>query len=477
MYRRGAVPTAVRDRRYAGAVSLTELLAALRRHRLAFIVCVLAGVAGGVTHGRTTPEAYVASSRTVISIPSGSGIQDALAGAQLSRQLLVTYAQIASSRKVAERVVTSLGLPEDPDQIRGRISAVAQDNTFLIDVSARDADPVRAASIADAASLALASEIEALEADKTDPVRAQLLDRAVTPSAPVAPRPLRDTVVGLVLGLLVGGAVVLLYEALDRSIKLPAQGSAAFDAPLLGVVPRKRGGVGLFATTDPRGTQAESVRAIRTSVRFLDPDHLVQTLLITSPNEGSGKTTLAANLAISMASGGERVLLLDADLRRASLTNLLGLERAIGVSTVIVRTSHLDESIVHWGENLDVLAAGVQPPNAAELLGSEAMAQIISQVADDYDMVIIDAPPVLPVTDPVVLSTQVDGVVMVARYGRTPRGGAAEATRRLVSVGARVAGFVLNGVPGNESQVYYADYYAEPVPSLERRRLKRAQSS
>jgi capsular exopolysaccharide synthesis family protein len=457
-------------------VSLPELLAALRRHRWIFALCVLAGLGGGIYHVSSAAKVYRATSSTVISIPTGQGIQDALAGAQLSRQLLGTYSQVATSRKVAERVVQSLGLPESAEDMRAKISAVAEDNTYLIDVSARDEDPVRAASIADAAALALAAEVSELESNKNDPVRAQLLDRAIVPVAPESPRPKRDVAAGLMLGLLAGGSLLVLIEALDRTIKLPAQGTTAFDAPLLGVVSKRRGGLGLVAATDMRSPEAEAIRAIRTSVRFLDPDHHLQVLLVTSPSEGSGKTTLAANLAISMASGGERVLLIDADLRRASLTELLGLERSVGVSTVIVRTSQLDDSIVQWQDFIDVLPAGVHPPNAAELLGSEAMAQVLQTVAGRYDMVVIDAPPVLPVTDPVVLSTQADGVIMVVRYGRTSRGGAAEASRRLVAVGARVAGFVLNAVPHSESQVYYSTYGYEPGP-FERRRMRKAQSA
>lgn len=457
-------------------MNLPELLAALRRHRWIFAVCVLAGLGGGLYHARTTPETYRTTTTTVISIPTGQGIQDALAGAQLSRQLLGTYAEVATSRTVAERVVQSLGLPESPETVQGKVSATAGDNTYVIAVSATDGDPVRAASIADAAALALAAEIAELESTKSDPVRAQLLDRAVVPTLPVSPRPKRDIAAGLMLGLLAGGGLLVLIEALDRTVKLPAQGTAAFDAPLLGVIPRRRGGLGLVSATEMHSPEAEAVRAIRTSVRFLDPDHHLQVLLVTSPSEASGKTTLAANLAISMANGGERVLLIDADLRRASLTELLGLERSVGVSTVIVRASELDESIAQWQENLDVLPAGVQPPNAAELLGSEAMAQVLESVASRYDMVVIDAPPVLPVTDPVVLSTQVDGVVMVVRYGRTSRGGAAEASRRLVAVGARVAGFVLNAVPQSESQVYYATYGYEPGPFTRRQLRKAAQS-
>lgn len=462
--------------RYRGPVTLPELLAALRRHRLVFAVCLLAGIGGGLYHGTRAVKVYQATSSTVISIPAGRGIQDALAGAQLGRQLLGTYARIASSRTVAERVVQSLGLPDSPLALQGRISAVPEDNTYLIDVSATDTDPVRAASIADAASLALAAEIGELESNKTDPVRAQLLDRASVPTQPISPHPKRDTVAGLVLGLLLGSALVAALESMDRSVKSPAQGDVAFQAPLLGSLPRRRGGLGLVAKVDPGSPEAEAVRAIRTSVRFLDPDHHLQTLLVTSPSENAGKTTLAANLAISMAMGGERVLLVDADLRRASLTETLGLERAVGVSTVVVRTSTLEESIRPWAENLDVLPAGIQPPNAAELLGSEAMASVLEAAAASYDMIVIDSPPVLPVTDPVVLSTQVDGVLMVARFGRTTRAGATEATRRLTGVGARVAGFVLNAVPPHESLVYYANYDDRLVDVRTRRLLRRAQA-
>ncbi|MBC7630451.1 polysaccharide biosynthesis tyrosine autokinase [Aeromicrobium sp.] len=430
----------------------------VRRRRLVLMLCLLAGIGGGVFHSVTSPKLYAASSRSVISIPAGREIQDALAGAQLTRTLIGTYTQVATSRQVAQRVATSIGLPGAAGTIRGRLTAVAVPNTLLIDITAVDPDPVQAATVADAAALALGAQVAVFEAGKSQPVESQILDRASVPTGPVTPQPRRDAVVGIILGLLAGVAAVIALEALDRSIKLPAQGATTFGAPLLGVVPRRRNGLGLICATEPHSVEAEAVRAIRTSLRFLEPDHPLRVLLVTSPTPSDGKTTIASNLAISIASGGDKVLLVDGDLRRAGLTERFGLERAVGVSTLLVRASELDESIVSWGERLDVLPAGVCPPNVAELLGSESMVGLLDDLVKRYHLIIIDGPPVLPVTDPVVLSALVDGVITVARYGKTSRTAAVEATRRLESVGGRILGYVLNGIPPSESQDYYASY-------------------
>lgn len=444
----------------------SEFLSLLRRHWVALVACLLAGIGAAAWHSATAQKSYIATSRSIINIPAARGIQEALAGAQLSGQLLGTYAQVASSRQVAERVIADLGLHESPEHVQKKIGASAQSGTFLVDIAVKDADPEQAARIADSAARALSRTVDDLERGKADPIEAQLLDRASVPTKPVSPKPRTDLLLGLVLGTIAGLGLVLALEGLDRSIKTPEQGEAAFGAPLLGLIPRRRQGLGLVALEDERSSDAEAVRAVRTAVRFLEPDHPPRVLLVTSPGPSEGKTSVSANLAFTLAQGGERVVLVDADLRKAALTDLLGLERAVGLSTVLSRHAPLADAVQAWGSGLvDVLPAGRLPPNPSELLGSEAMSRLLEQLVATYDVVLIDGPPVLPVTDAVVLSTQVDVVLVLARYGRTARVAASEAARRITAVGASIGGFVLNAVPPLDSRAYYAAYgYGKDQP-------------
>jgi capsular exopolysaccharide synthesis family protein len=236
---------------------------------------------------------------------------------------------------------------------------------------------------------------------------------------------------------------------------------------MLGLVPMRRRGGRDLVVADEGSIHSEPYRALRTAVRFTDPDESLRTILITSATPGDGKTTTAANLALALGAGGESVVVVDGDLRRAALANVFGLERAVGLSSLVLRTATLDEALQEWRDNVWVLPSGHPlPPNPSEVLGSEFMSNVLAELSQRFDHVLVDTPPVLPVTDAVALSTQVDGVLLVARFGKTNRAPAAEARRRLDAVGANVVGYVLNAVPRRETSSYYADYrydYGKPA--------------
>ena len=419
----------------------------------------MAGLAGAGLVTRGTPATFQASVSLIITLPQAAGVSEALQGVQLSSQLLQSYAAVTTSRTAAERIKGRLSLPGSIDAIRDQLSAVPQTETLLIMVSAVDTDPLRAQSIADAAAQGLIDSVAALEKSKLDKVVASIVDSA-QPGRRVGPRTTLFLLVGTFLGLLVGLAVALLLEALDRTITSPQQASELLKAPLLGTVPLlKRDalapGMGIDQPLSPAG---EAYRALRTAVLFTDLDRPIKTLLITSPSAGDGKTTIASNLAVALAQGGQRVVLVDADLRRGRVVDLLGLPSGAGLTTVMTRQAELQDVLLGWRDVLTVLGSGPLPPNPSEVLGSQAMHLLLSELSALADLVIIDGAPVLPVTDSVVLSTQVDGVILVAHAGATHRTAAAEARRRLDAVGAHIVGCVLNATTAAGSQGYYNGY-------------------
>ncbi len=438
-------------------MDLVSYVAMLRRRWLAVVLCLVAGAGGGWYIGHTTAKVYSATARCIVSIPGTRNLSDQLQGAQLSGTFVATYAKIATSRAVASRVVQDLDLPQSPAAVQGHLSASSESDTYLIDISATGNTPEQAKVFADAGARALTEVVQGLEARNPDPVQVQLVDVADLPTSPVSPRTRLDLAVGVILGLLAGLLVAALVETLDRTVKTASQADAAFSAPLLGLVPRHRG-TSLALVRDERGPLGEPYRSLRTAIRFLDPDRPLRTLLVTSATPGDGKTTTAANLAIALALSGEHVVIVDADLRRATLAESLGLERAIGLTSLILGSASLAEVLQEWDTGLDVLASGPLPPNPSEILGSQLFHQVLRELADIADIVIIDAPPVLPVADAVALSAHVDGVILVARHGETLRNAAHEARRRLDTVGANVVGYVLNAVPARETRDYYADY-------------------
>ena len=440
-------------------MDLSAALGLLRRGLVVIALCLVAGLAGAGLVSSGTPASFRSSVSMIITLPQAGGVSEALQGVQLSSQLLQSYAAVSTSRSSAERIKTLLGLHDSIDAVRAKLSAAPQAETLLIMVGAVDTDPLRAQSIANAAAMVLVESVATLERSKLDKVVASVVDSA-QPGLRVGPRTTLFLLVGGLLGLLGGLAVALLLEALDRTVTTTQQASELLKAPLLGMIPRLRleALAPSMAVDQPLSPAGEAYRALRTAVLFTDVARPVKTLLITSPSAGDGKTTIATNLAITLAQGGQRVILVDADLRRGRVVDLLGLPSGAGLTTVLTRQATLDEVLLGWREMLTVLGAGPLPPNPSEVLGSKPMHVLLQELTALADLVIIDGAPVLPVTDSVVLATQVDGVILVAHAGATQRNAAVEARRRLDAVGAHIVGCVLNATTSAAGHGYYAEY-------------------
>ncbi|MBC8449565.1 MAG: polysaccharide biosynthesis tyrosine autokinase [Chloroflexi bacterium] len=267
------------------------------------------------------------------------------------------------------------------------------------------------------------------------------------------------------LGLGVGLAFLLEY--LDYTIKTPEELDDVYGLGTLGVIGAIKGGregvdhEQIVTLTDPRSSIAEAFRALRTNIRFASPDEPVRSLLVTSAGPFEGKTLTAANLAVSLAQGGNRVILVDADLRKPRVHRLFGLRKAPGLSNLIIDQvgDDTDGYLQHTEvENLRVLTCGILPPNPAELLNSPRAGQVMEQLQAQADIVIYDSPPVATVTDAVILATRVDGVLPVVRAGSTRRDMVRQGKMVLEKVNARILGPVLNGVSLSDLG-YYSYYY------------------
>jgi capsular exopolysaccharide synthesis family protein len=443
-------------------VDVAAYVKVLRRRYWVLLILVLTGAFGGYAVGHAKTPEYSATSRSFVEVPTNGTLAEQYAGSQLSISYVATYARIATSLSVAQRVVALLHLPLSAGEVQGQLSSSVESDTVLVDITATDPDPTRAAAIANAAGAALHAVSETLDTNAT-PVTTQVIDTASVPGSPNGPGPSRDLSLGIIFGVVVGAALIALLEALDRTVKSTVQATNLSGAPAVGLLPRRRGGLGAATQDATHDVASEAYRALRTAVRFLNPDAPLRTVLVTSASPGDGKTTTAANLAIALARGGDRVIIVDADLRRSGLSTFFGIESAVGVTTVLRRQVRLKDALQTWAPNLRILPAGTLPINPAELLGSQAMARLLDQLAVEADVVVIDSPPVLPVTDAVVLGTSVDGVLLVVRHGKTLRRSVQEATRRITAVGAEVAGVVLNGLPVSEAREYYVDYVYQEV--------------
>lgn len=295
---------------------------------------------------------------------------------------------------------------------------------------------------------------------------ARVIQPATDPTSPVSPTPVRTSVLALFSGLILGVGVALLSGYLDESVRskedLERAAPGLVTVGLLPLAADAKGGPSRVLTLhDPRSATAEAFRALRTSVQFLHPEEPARMIQITSPSPGDGKTTVVANLAVAMALAGQRVAVVCCDLRRPNLHKLFGLTNDVGLSSVIIGHSTLSASLqaVDGMPSLVVLSAGPPPPNPAELLGSKRAAQVLDSLLAVVDVVVIDCPPVLPVTDALVVSSRVDATLLVCRAKATSRKRIARAVELLHQVEAPLLGTILNGVAVQDSDIGPYQYY------------------
>ena len=289
----------------------------------------------------------------------------------------------------------------------------------------------------------------------------QVLDRADVPTLPISPNPRRDWITAILAGLAVAFGLAFGIEYLDDTVKTPEDITRRLKLALLGLVPAVRGErVPVLTETVPHDF-GEAFRSLRTSLVFTSGAQSTRIIAVTSSQPLEGKTTTACNLAMALAFGGSRVLLIDADMRRPGLHKTIGLENATGLSHLLVGQARVRDAVQRTSEpNLVVITAGRTPPNPSELLASERMNNFLANLATGpFDWVIIDTPPVLAVTDAVILATKVSGVVFVVGSEMTRRVHAERALETLQTGRPRSIGVVLNRVDFDRNKYYYSRYY------------------
>lgn len=297
---------------------------------------------------------------------------------------------------------------------------------------------------------------------------AQVVSRAGVPTSPIRPTTVRNVLVGLLVGLIVGVALAFATDQLDDSLKSKEDFQRAGGGlPVVGVIPRMSGWKNraeprLVSLTEPSSPAAEAYRTLRTSIQFIGVDRSLRTLQVTSPTSGDGKTTTIANLAVSLARAGQRVTVMSCDLRRPRIHEFFDISNdAPGFTSVVVGAASLSSALQDVGGNsqLRLLLSGPIPPNPSELLSSRRAAQVISALAGQSDVVLIDCPPVLPVTDAAVLSSHVDGTLLVATAGATTGKQLHRSVELLRQVDAPLVGLVMNEAPPEDAYGYGYGYY------------------
>ena len=460
-----------------------QFLHVLRRRwiTIVVVVAVALGIAA-IVNWRATPE-YESKSRVFIGLDLQSAA-DATGSLFLLTGRVQSYADLADSSDLMNQVISDLNLQMTPSELADKIEAEVVQDTTLIDLQVVDEDPSEAQAIARVHARRLTEYLSDLETPSdSDSTRivARVTDSASYNGSPVSPRTWLNFAVAGLIGLLIGVAAAVSRHILDRTVSSQEHVQEVTDKPVLASIGYDASikkhplltDLGSFA---PR---TEAFRVLRTNLQFLDLDHQPRCLVISSALQGEGKTMTSTNLAIALAQTGRRTLLIDGDLRRPRVAGLLGLDAAVGLTTVLVGNTDVQEAIqVHDPSGLHFLASGAKPPNPTEILQSRVTQELIRELSDSYDMVIIDGPPLLPVADASVLATIADGVILVIQHGKTTRDAVADAVTRLEQVGGRLFGIAVNMIPKRATGGYYYYYYEESTrparkPAKEPRRTPR----
>ena len=441
-------------------MTLQDYLRILRRGWLLTFVLLLAGTAAAAGFTLLQTPKYVATTRVFVSTSSASTVTDLGSGTSYSQQIARSFAEIVSTSLILEPVIEELGLDRTTSALSKQVSATAQLNTVLLDISVTDADPELAAEIANAVTASLIETVPELApatSESGSPVRVTVAQPAGVPAAPSSPNVPLFLIVGALVGLGLGVGISFLREVLDNRIRGEHDVRSITDAPILGgiVYDGKAKDRPLIVHADPRSPRAESFRTLRTNLQFIDFAEPSRTFIFTSSMAGEGKSTTAANLAITLAAAGQSVMLIEGDLRRPKLAEYLGIETAAGLTDVLIGRAKIGDVVHQWGQNnLYVLPAGQIPPNPSELLGSAAMKTLLESLEADFGIILIDTPPLLPVTDAAILSKMASGAIIIVAAGRTHRAQLEASVAALHRVGATLHGVVLTMLPTSGPDAY-----------------------
>ncbi|AZS35607.1 Tyrosine-protein kinase YwqD [Microbacterium lemovicicum] len=444
-------------------MTLHEYIASLRRSW--WIILLLAAIGAGAGFGYATvqPKVYRAQADVVIIPARGASTSELVQGSNYVQNLVQTYALVATSPTVLEPVVDRLGLDSTPRALATSVSVQAPLNTQVLEigVTSRDADTAAAVANAIGSQLAVAVRDLSPQFDDAQPaVRIETITPATPPNAPISPNVRLLTLLGGLAGLVAGVVYALLRRLLATRLSSHVDIAAVSDIAVLGDVyttgsSRSLPGV---IRTDATSAVAESVRSFVAGLRFANVDGAKKVLLFTSSHSGDGKSSMSIATALILAEQGNSVLLIDADLRRASIATLSQLEGSVGLTSILLGETTMDVAVQPLGnDGAQVLTSGVLPPNPGQILTSELLRGVIAEAREQYDFVIVDTPPVLAVSDPLWLAPLVDGIVIVVRSRVTKRDALRRTLLALESSPTPVLGLVLNDVRRTQSSAYYED--------------------
>lgn len=401
---------------------------------------------------QTTPR-YDSTTTLYVSVRAGNtgATGDLLQGSSFAQAAMTSYADIVTTALVLDQVVDELDLNIRSHELDSLLSVTSPAESVLLKITASHTDPETAARIANTTGNVfmhvLENDIESGSDGQNSPVQARIVDSALVPELRSGSFYIRNGILGVFIGALIGIGTAVLRHFFDTRIHSVQDLETFTGLPVLGRIPNEEhiSRRPLIVHDDTHSQRAEAFRILRTNLQFLSTGESSDTFMVSSAMPGEGKTHTVANLAIVLAESGARVTLIDADLRNPRLAHVMGIEGAAGLSDVLIDRVELNDVLQPWGlRNLTVLPAGQIPPNPSELLGSKVMRDVIHELQSTSDYVLIDTPPVLPVTDAAVVSTLTSGTLLVMTIDQTKWREVEQALDAFDSVNSRLLGIIAN---------------------------------
>lgn len=447
-------------------MELREYLFILRKYWSLVVVTALLGFAVGLGYSLFATPEYQSRTQLYVSVRSDdAGAGDLVQGANYSRQVVNSYVTVVNTSVVLDPVAERLGLGVTGAELSSDVSATTPADSALIDITATSSSPEQAAAIANEVGESFKNVVQTQlepEAEGASPISLTTTQNALVPESPQSPKTLINLVLGLLVGLALGYGIAILRTVLDRRIHTIEEIAKITEKPLLGEIiddpeaEKNR----LVVSSQPHSPRAESFRALRTNLQFLDIGAKKRVFVVSSSKPSEGKSTTSLNLAETLSQTGSSVVILEGDLRLPTFSKYLGIEGGAGLTDVLIGRADLVDVLQRWGRDpLYVLPAGRIPPNPSELLGSHEMEKVIETLQDQFDYVIIDAPPVLAVTDAVVLERMATGLLMVVATGSTTKQELENSLHALEVAGSSVLGMVATMIPAKRQGRYsYGQY-------------------
>jgi capsular exopolysaccharide synthesis family protein len=444
-------------------MELSDYIRVLRKNWLVIVVITLVGLGAAAAFSLTRTPLYESESRVFVSTQTSGSVQELQQGSAFTQQRVTTYVTLVTTPIVLDPVITELGLDMTANELAAEVTATSPLNTTVIQISVTDSDPVQAADLANALGASLTEAVEEIETPNdsdVSPVKLTRVQDAIPSNVPVSPNVPLNLALGALVGLALGIGIAVLRTVLDTKVRNARDVGNVTDRPIIGAIPfdPKAAERPLILQADPHNPRSEAFRSLRTNLQFIEMDG-GHSFVVTSSIPSEGKSTTTVNLAIALADAGKRVALIDTDLRKPKVAEYLGIEGGAGLTDVLIGRAKVGDVMLPWGKRpLFVLPAGKVPPNPSELLGSKQMAQLLEAIARDFDVVLLDAPPLLPVTDAAILSRHTTGALVVVAAGRTTSHQLQGALTTLETVEAKVGGVILTMVPTRGADAYGYGY-------------------